>query len=77
VDFLFGFIVSLSSNTGLALHERSSHAARLDAELLSKGSPTHVKSTSGENGKVWVSGGVWNWIINKKIRESKMNFPNE
>ncbi|KAG5393351.1 hypothetical protein IGI04_023314 [Brassica rapa subsp. trilocularis] len=47
-------------------------AARLDAESLSKGSPTHVKSTS-----VWVLGGVWNWIINKKSRGSKMNFPNE
>ncbi|WZZ08513.1 hypothetical protein YC2023_094434 [Brassica napus] len=47
-------------------------AARLDAESLSNGSPT-----SGENGKVWELGGVWNWIINKKSRGSKLNFPNE
>ncbi|KAH0914515.1 hypothetical protein HID58_028961, partial [Brassica napus] len=47
-------------------------AARLDAESLSNGSPT-----SGENGKVWELGGVWNWIINKKSRRSKLNFPNK
>ncbi|KAF3525821.1 hypothetical protein F2Q69_00047326 [Brassica cretica] len=47
-------------------------AARLDAESLSNRSPT-----SGENGKVWELGGVWNWIINKKSRGSKLNFPNE
>ncbi|KAG5389148.1 hypothetical protein IGI04_030689 [Brassica rapa subsp. trilocularis] len=47
-------------------------AARLDAESLSNGSPT-----SGENGKVWELSGVWNWIINKKSRGSKLNFPNE
>ncbi|KAF3525827.1 hypothetical protein F2Q69_00047325 [Brassica cretica] len=46
--------------------------ARLDAESLSNRSPT-----SGENGKVWELGGVWNWIINKKSRGSKLNFPNE
>ncbi|KAG5384669.1 hypothetical protein IGI04_036139 [Brassica rapa subsp. trilocularis] len=47
-------------------------AARLDAESLSNGSPT-----SGDNGKVWELGGLWNWIINKKSRGSKLNFPNE
>ncbi|KAG5375888.1 hypothetical protein IGI04_040484, partial [Brassica rapa subsp. trilocularis] len=52
-------------------------AARLDAESLSNGSPTQVKSTSGANGKVWELGGVSNWIINKKSRGSKLNFPNE
>ena len=31
----------------------------------------------GDNGKVWELGGLWNWIINKKSRGSKLNFPNE
>ncbi|KAH0898540.1 hypothetical protein HID58_048108 [Brassica napus] len=88
IHLLFGFIYSLSSNTDLArsspvLKQRFSSilketaAARLDAESLSNGSPTQVKSTSDSRFHIWVvnqrrMGKCGSWVKDRKEHKEHM-----